>query len=151
MKKLTTLLSAVALVTTLALAGCKKDKKPEGEPAPAPTEPAKTEPAKTDPAPAPAGGSAAAPAADPAAAPAAGGGGSVGVAECDEYLKAVEKYAACDKLPAQAKEATLKAADTMKQGWTANMPEEAKKAAADGCKQATDALKQSASAMQCTI
>lgn len=155
MKKLTTLFTVVALATTLGLAGCKKDKKNE-EAAPAKTEePAKTEPAKTEPAKTdtpPAGGEPAKTDTPPAGgtAPAAGGG-STGMPECDEYLKAVEKLASCDKYPAATKDQMMKGVEAMKQGWTANMPDDAKKAAADGCKSATDALKQGASALGCSI
>ncbi len=78
-----------------------------------------------------------------------------GVPECDDYLKAFDKYMSCDKIPAQAKDASKQGIEQMKQGWAMlkdpNVPAEAKKAAADACKQAVDALKQSASAMGCSL
>jgi hypothetical protein len=77
--------------------------------------------------------------------------GTTGVPACDQYIEVVTRYAACPQLPAQAREATLEAIDAMRAGWSAGMPDEAKKAAADGCAQAIDALRQSASAMQCPL
>lgn len=83
---------------------------------------------------------------------------STGSPECDEYLKAFDDMAnKCkDKLgPAfdGMKQARDAQADAFKQ-W-ANLDETAKKAAreaaAGGCKSATDALKESASAMGCTL
>src|SRR5688572_2874949 len=125
MKKLTAFASVLALGATLSIAGCKKK-----EEAPAPTteaakpEEKKPEEAKpAEPAPAPAD----------QAAPAAGG--DSGIAECDAYTKTFEKYVACDKVPAQAKDASKQSLEAMKQGWAQfkdpNVPAEAKKAAAD--------------------
>ena len=82
-----------------------------------------------------------------------GGGAATGLAECDAYVAAMEKYLACDKVPQEARDGAKQGLDAMKSGWgdTAGMPEEAKKAANDACKQAVDALKQGASAMGCEI
>jgi hypothetical protein len=98
------------------------------------------------PAPAPA------PAAD-GTAPAAGGGGDTGIAECDDYMKSIDKLMACDKMPAASKDAMKQGLDAMKSSWAQlkDAPAEAKKAAGDGCKQAVDAIKQSASAMGCAL
>ena len=83
---------------------------------------------------------------------------STGSPECDEYLKAFDDMAnKCkDNLgPAfdAMKQARDAQADAFKQ-W-ASLDETAKKAAreaaAGGCKSATDALKESASAMGCTL
>lgn len=82
-----------------------------------------------------------------------GGEANTGLAECDAYVAAMEKYLACDKVPQEARDGAKQGLDAMKGSWgdTAGMPEEAKKAANDACKQAVDALKQGASAMGCEI
>ncbi|HTJ42159.1 MAG TPA: hypothetical protein VL463_08685 [Kofleriaceae bacterium] len=106
-----------------------------------------------------ASGSAAASGSDTASGSAAASGGTAsadtGVPECDDYLKAFDKYMSCDKIPQQAKDASKSGIEQMKQGWAMlkdpNVPAEAKKAAGDACKQAVDALKQSASAMGCAL
>lgn len=80
--------------------------------------------------------------------------GSTGIEECDAYLAAVEKYVSCDKVPEQARAATKQAIEQSKQAWGAmndKTPPEAKKAAADGCKQGLDALKKGAEAAGCEI
>ncbi|MCE9572667.1 MAG: DUF5339 domain-containing protein [Deltaproteobacteria bacterium] len=78
-----------------------------------------------------------------------------GVAECDRFLDLQDRYFACDKVPQQAKDAMKQAMDQQKQAWAMlrdpNVPEEAKRAAADGCKQGGDALRQSAAAMGCSL
>jgi hypothetical protein len=83
------------------------------------------------------------------------GAGVTGVAECDAYLAAFDRYMQCDKVPQQAKDASRSGIRQMKEGWAMlrdpDVPAEAKKAAADACKQATDALKQSARAMGCPL
>jgi hypothetical protein len=98
------------------------------------------------------------PPADKPADPPAGDTVSTGSPECDEYLKTFDDMATkCkDKLgPAfdAMKQARDAQADAFKQ-W-ADLDEASKKAALDaaatGCKSATDALKQSASAMGCTL
>jgi hypothetical protein len=88
----------------------------------------------------------------PAGGEAAAGGGT-GLAECDAYVAAMEKYLACDKVPQEARDGAKQGLEAMKSGWgdAAGMPEDAKKAANDACKQAVDALKQGASAMGCEI
>ena len=147
MKKLTTLITAGAVALTLGLAGCKKDKKDEG----ASNQPKTEEPKKDDTAGQPAGTTptGTAPTTDQAAP--AGGGGATGIAECDEYIKVVEKYVSCDKIPQASRDATKQGLDTMKKGWGPSMPDDAKKAAADACKAGTDAVKQGASAVGCAL
>ena len=70
-------------------------------------------------------------------------------AECNDYKAAMEKLAACDKMPQASKDALKQGYDAMSQGWAAakDMPAEAKKAMADGCKQGADALMQSGKAL----
>ncbi len=81
--------------------------------------------------------------------------GPTGVPECDEYLKTFDRYIACDKIPQAAIDANKEGIAQMKQGWAMlrdpNVPVEAKKAAGDACRQAVDALKQSAAAMGCSL
>ena len=78
-----------------------------------------------------------------------------GVPECDDFLVMQERYFDCDKVPAQAKDAMRQSMDQQEQAWSMlkdpNVPIEAKHAAADGCRQGTDALQQSATAMGCPI
>ena len=140
MKKLMTLVSVVVMAAGFSM-GCKKAE--ETKPAdPAATAPATdmAKPAEAKPAEAP-----------PAAAPAAAG--STGIAECDGYLATAEKFAKCDKLPKEAKDAQTQALEAAKTGWASlkdpNVPAEAKKAAADACKQSDDALKQAWTAAGC--
>jgi hypothetical protein len=140
MKKLSTLISVLFLGSALSLAACKKDDekktddkaaKPE-EKKPEETKPEEKKPEEPKP---------------------AEGGAATGLAECDAYVTAMEKYLACDKVPQAARDGAKQGLDAMKSSWgdTAGMPEEAKKAANDACKQAVDALKQGATAMGCTI
>jgi hypothetical protein len=143
MKKITALVSVLALTAVLAT-GCKKKE----EEAMKPTETEAAKPA--EPAPAPEAKPAEpAPAGDTAAA------GESGIPSCDAYLKTFEKYMACDKVPQQAKDASKQGIDAMKQSWAQfkdpNVPAEAKKAAGDACTQGEDAIKQSAQALGCTL
>jgi len=79
---------------------------------------------------------------------AAGGDGDL-PAECKDYKAAMEKLAACDKLPKESKDALKQGYDAMSQGWAqvGALPPEAKKAMADGCKQGADALVQTGKAL----
>ena len=152
MKKITSLLMAAAVATTLGLVGCKKDKKDEG----ATNTPKTEEPKPADPAAggtAPAGGAGTDPAVagGAAAGGAAAAGGNTGIAECDEYIKVVDKYVSCDKIPQASRDATKQGLDTMRKGWSSGMPDDAKKAAADACKAGTDAVKQGAQALGCAL
>jgi hypothetical protein len=135
MKKLMTVGSA--LVLALTIGACKKD-----EPAPAKVEEAKPVEAAKPAEPTPA------PAAEPAPAAAAE---SSGIPECDAYLATAQKFAACDKLPAEAKDAQLKGVEAAKASWASmkDAPAEAKKAAADSCKASDDGLKQAWTAAGC--
>ena len=141
MKKLMTLVSVVVMAAGFSM-GCKKadETKPADQTATAPAKPEEAKPAEAKPAEAP-----------PAAAPAAAG--STGIAECDGYLATAEKFAKCDKLPKEAKDAQTQALEAAKTGWASlkdpNVPAEAKKAAADACKQSDDALKQAWTAAGC--
>ena len=137
MKKLMTLVSVFAMAAAFSF-GCKK----ADETKPAETKPAETAPATPTPA-----------EAKPADMPAAGGAAGTGIAECDSYLATAEKFAKCEKLPAEAKTAQAQALEAAKTGWASlkdpSVPAEAKKAAADACKQSDDALKQAWTAAGC--
>jgi hypothetical protein len=149
MKKL---ISVLLLGSVFTFGACKKDDKDEAKkedtatkPADKPADPAAADTKPADPA-----------AADPAkpADPApAGGAASTGLAECDAYVAAMDKYMTCDKVPQSARDAAKQGLDAMKSGWAnmGQMPDDAKKAAGDACKQAVDALKQGAEAMGCTL
>ena len=142
MKKLMTVVSVFAMAAALSF-GCKKNE--DATTKPAETKPAETMPAATPP-------PVEAKPADPAAAaPAAAG--ATGIAECDGYLATAEKFAKCDKLPKEAKDAQMQALEAAKSGWASlkdpSVTPEAKKAAADACKQSDDALKQAWTAAGC--
>lgn len=143
MKKLTALLSVLFLGATISLAGCKKDeKKDEGA---AKTTEKKEEPKAEE--------KKEEPKAEEKKEEPAAGGAATGLAECDAYVTAVEKFMACDKVPEAARDGAKQGLEAMKSGWgdASAMPDEAKKAANDACKQAIDALKQGASAMGCEM
>jgi hypothetical protein len=74
-------------------------------------------------------------------------------AECEAYVKKMEAYLACPKVPKDTVEGAKQGIDAMKQAWAQwdQMPVEAQDAAADACRQAIDALTQGAQAMDCTI
>jgi len=82
---------------------------------------------------------------------------STGVAECDSYLAALEKYMNCANVPQAARDAQKQSADQMRTSWAswANMPEDARKVAQDAaktsCTTALTALKQAGTAMNCSV
>ena len=149
MKKLISVFAVAALSTTLVV-GCKKKKDDEAKDMAPKTDEAK-----------PADDKMAKPADDKmakpddkkpddkgsAAAPAAGGGDIP--AECNDYKAAMEKLAACDKMPQASKDALKQGYDAMSKGWAnaGSLPPEAKKGMADACKQGADALMQSGKAL----
>ena len=158
MKKIITLCTAVALATTLGLAGCKKGDKKKDEPAVTPN-PTDTSGKPADPAMKPDDTTKPA---DPAVKPddtakpadpatPTDTAASTGMPECDEYLKVVETYSKCDKLTPAAKDAAIKGRDASKSTWTGTMTDDAKKTAAAGCKSTIETLKTSAQALGCTL
>lgn len=82
---------------------------------------------------------------------------STGVAECDSYLAALDKYMKCDKVPQAARDAQQQSAQQMRNGWAtwANLPEASRKAAQDAakasCTTALTTLKQAATATGCPV
>lgn len=69
-------------------------------------------------------------------------------AECAEYAAMMEKLAGCDKLPAASREALQQAFEASSQAWADldKLPDDAKIALVAGCKQAAEAVKQTAAA-----
>jgi hypothetical protein len=140
MRTLTTLLTTLALSTTLGLAGCKKDETKNNAPATTETAAPKTTDTPADPATPPTTADTKPTEAQPAAT------GDI-PAECNEYKAGIEKLASCDKLPPETKETLKKAYEQAAAGW-ANVPAEGKAAVASACKSGADALKQAAAACQ---
>ena len=76
----------------------------------------------------------------------AGGDSAGGLpAECDEYKAAIEKLAACDKLPQQTRDALKQSYEQTSAAW-ASVPAEGRAALATACKSAADAVAQSSAA-----
>ena len=65
--------------------------------------------------------------------------------ECNDYKDAIAKLAACDKMPAQARDALKQAYDQAAAGWT-SLPAEAKANLATACKAGADAVQTSGKA-----
>jgi hypothetical protein len=133
MKKLVTLIGTLALASTLGLTGCKKKE--------AATEPAMEAPKTTE----PAAVAAEPPKTEPAAVPAAAPAGDM-PAECTELKGVLEKVAACDKLPAAAKDAYKNTWTGIETAMTAATTPETKTAVGASCKAAIDGLKAAAAA-----
>jgi hypothetical protein len=78
-----------------------------------------------------------------------------GIKQCDQYIGAFAGYIACDQVPQEAKDAAMQGVEAMssvsEQLRDPQTPPEAKKAAADACKQGRDALLQSAQALGCKL
>jgi hypothetical protein len=66
-------------------------------------------------------------------------------AECLDYKAAIDKLQACDKLPKATRDALKQSYDSVSAAW-ASVPAEQLGTLGTGCKQATDAVKQSAAA-----
>jgi len=143
-------LSMLFVVGALAFAGCKSkvpnekvdDKataKPVDETKPATPDKPAEKPA--DPTAKPADDTAAKPA-DTAAKPA---DDKSLPAECAAYKAAIDKLAACDKVPADTRDTFKKAFDQASSAW-ANLPAESKNTVADACKKATDSVTAAAAA-----
>ena len=128
------LVLSMSLISALALAACSKKEEPAAEPEAKPaTGEVKTEEAK--------------PAENTAI---ANPSGSVGVAECDDYIA---KMTACvDKLPEAQKASTLQSFEASKKAWTEQAANpEAKAQLSTACKTALDTAKQSLSSLGCTF
>ena len=77
-------------------------------------------------------------------------GGPTGIPSCDLYIQTVERYVQCDKVPPQARDATRKGIEQMREAWL-DIPADARQAASDGCKQAISALRKGADALGCKL
>lgn len=136
MKKVTSVVPVFALAAILAVTGCQKN------------EPAATASAALTPS---------APSRDTtAAAPATPSAQSTGVAECDSYLAALDKYMSCSKIPQAARDAQAASSKQMRAAWNwSSLPEASRKAAQDAaktsCTQGLSAIQQSAKALGCPI
>ncbi len=137
MKKVTSVVSVFALAAMLAVTGCKKNESAATATSTAPT--------------------ASAPSTDTtAAAAAAPSAQSTGVAECDSYLAALDKYMSCSKIPQSARDAQAASSKAMRAGWNwSSLPEASRKAAQDAakssCSQAHSAIQQSGKAIGCPV
>jgi hypothetical protein len=148
MKKLTTVFAVLAVSAAFAVSGCskKKDDAAADQPA-AKTTDDKMAPKADDKAMAPkADDKMAAPAGDKAAAPAPAAAAGDLPAECNDYKATIEKLAACDKLPQATRDALKQSYESVSAAW-AQVPADQKAALGTGCKQAADAVKQSAAAV----
>jgi curli biogenesis system outer membrane secretion channel CsgG len=126
--------AVLALGLSLVLAACQQQSAPT---------------AANPPASAPAAASAAAPAPTRDAAPAATAG-SIGIAECDDYLN---KYQACvqSKVPEGTRAALIQSLDQTRAAWRTTLAVPGgKDSLAAACKQMRDATKASMSAYGCT-
>lgn len=64
-------------------------------------------------------------------------------AECGDYKAMIDKLAACDQLPAAARDALKQSFDAMAQQWSKGAPSaDAKQTMATACKQGADAVRQ---------
>jgi hypothetical protein len=68
--------------------------------------------------------------------------------ECNEYRSLVYKLASCEKLPQESRDALRQGFEAMERSWqdASALPAEARRALADACHQAADALKRAVSA-----
>jgi hypothetical protein len=73
-----------------------------------------------------------------------------GIAECDAYVAALQRFSQCNVLPVEAKQALQQAMSQMSTTWK-SLSSEAKQAAADACKQGTEAIRTAATAQGCPI
>jgi hypothetical protein len=82
---------------------------------------------------------------------------STGIAECDSYFAAVDKYMQCEKVPQVARDAQKQAREQMRAGWSSwqNLPEESRKVGQDSakasCTTALTSLKVAAGASGCPV
>ena len=72
---------------------------------------------------------------------------------CDAYLREVQRFIQCPKVPEQTKDAAWQAVTQMEDAFrqVASLPPEAQKQAEAQCTQADNALRQSAAAMGCPL
>lgn len=71
------------------------------------------------------------------------------VPACRDYLAAVESYLECDKVKGPVRDAVRESLTKMRATWSADMSDDARKAAASGCAAATEALQKGAATLGC--
>jgi hypothetical protein len=78
---------------------------------------------------------------------------TTGIPACDAYVRSIEAYIRCDKIPPEARNAAAQGMEAMRSAWggSSQLPDDARKAMNDACTQAVDALRQGAQAMGCTL
>ena len=144
MNKGTRVVLVLALASTLIAAGCKKEETTEATATVASTETtattATTETMQTT----------------ETTATTTTAAESTGIAECDAYFAAIDKYMMCDKVPQVARDAQKQAREQMRAGWNwQGLPEESRKVAQDSakasCTTALTSLKVAASASGCPV
>jgi hypothetical protein len=76
-----------------------------------------------------------------------------GIRACNDYLRTIEQFSACDKVPQSARDALIRSTKAMRDTWASlrdpALPPEAIKAATDGCQTALDGLKAAMAAAGC--
>lgn len=81
---------------------------------------------------------------------------STGIAECDAYFAAIDKYMMCEKVPQVARDAQKQTREQMRAGWNwQGLPEESRKVAQDSakasCTMALTSLRVAAGASGCPV
>jgi len=126
MNKATRVVLALALASTLTAAGCKKEETTEATATVATTATTTTVAEST------------------------------GIAECDAYFAAIDKYMQCEKVPQVARDAQKQAREQMRAGWNwQGLPEEsrtlAQESAKASCTTALTSLRVAAGASGCPV
>lgn len=78
---------------------------------------------------------------------------TTGLSACDEYVVAMERYLRCDTIPQATRDAARAHIETMKDGWAdlASLSDDVKQQASEGCRQATEALRQGGAQLGCPL
>jgi hypothetical protein len=66
-------------------------------------------------------------------------------------MTTVKAYAACDKVPASARDAATQSLAALRDSFATATTDEAKKAAATACKQGMDSLREGAASLGCSL
>lgn len=79
--------------------------------------------------------------------------GTTGLANCDEYMNLVDRYLACDQLPASVRDGMREATDQMRQLWadSASMTPDTRSMIDDACRQGAEILRDGAAAVGCAL
>ncbi len=81
------------------------------------------------------------------------GSDSSGMASCDAYVAAMERYLECDKIPQKSRDAARQGIEAMRSGWAnaEDFPDDVRQQMRDGCQSALDALTRGATALGCPL